>query len=361
MVADRLKKMLALSPYSKDKAWKKTAFRDTLIDLTRHHQENCELYQNIFTASEFKLRKGSRLDEVPFLPVNLFKYLDLVSVPSAQIQRTLMSSGTTRQAVSRIYLDKETSMMQMQALASIIADFLGKKRLPLLVLDHPSVVQVSTRYSARAAAIQGFSIFGKDRTFGLNDEMEPDLEVVEEFLSRTNGMPFFLFGFTYVIWRHFFRFLEMKGQHLDLSQGILIHGGGWKHLAQHKISDEVFREKLQALSGLTKIYNYYGMVEQTGSIYMQCEEGHFHCSNLSDIYIRRVEDFSICGYGEPGIIQTISALPYSYPGHNLLTEDQGILLGEDDCPCGRYGKYFIVVGRLKNAELKGCGDVYAAG
>jgi len=55
----------------------------------------------------------------------------------------------------------------------------------------------------------------------------------------------------------------------------------------------------------------------------------------------------------------VSVLPFSYPGHSLLTEDEGTLLGEDDCTCGRLGKYFRIVGRLKNAEIRGCSDTYA--
>ena len=64
--------------------------------------------------------------------------------------------------------------------------------------------------------------------------------------------------------------------------------------------------------------------------------------------------------GEAGIIQVVSLLPKSYPGHSLLTEDEGVILGQDDCPCGRKGKYFKVLGRLKQAEIRGCSDTYAA-
>ena len=100
------------------------------------------------------------------------------------------------------------------------------------------------------------------------------------------------------------------------------------------------------------------MVEQTGSIYMECEYNYLHASNFSDIIIRNPIDFSIAKKGEIGIIQTLSILPYSYPGHSLLTEDEGVLIGEDDCKCGKLGKYFKVLGRIQNAEIRGCSDTY---
>jgi hypothetical protein len=102
------------------------------------------------------------------------------------------------------------------------------------------------------------------------------------------------------------------------------------------------------------------MVEQTGSVYMECEYGHMHASIFSDVIFRRALDFSVAEIGEKGIIQVVSILPASYPGHALLTEDEGVLLGEDDCPCGRLGKFFHISGRLQNAEVRGCSDTYAA-
>ncbi|MPM73027.1 hypothetical protein SDC9_120003 [bioreactor metagenome] len=93
---------------------------------------------------------------------------------------------------------------------------------------------------------------------------------------------------------------------------------------------------------------------------MECDRGHLHCSSFSQVVIRRAADFSVCPPGEEGIVQVLSVLPRSYPGHSLLTEDKGVLLGEDDCPCGRKGRYFKVLGRLPGAELRGCSDVIAA-
>ena len=92
---------------------------------------------------------------------------------------------------------------------------------------------------------------------------------------------------------------------------------------------------------------------------MECEQHHFHASLYSEIIIRNLRDFSICQRGEEGVIQIMTPLALSYPGHNLLTEDKGVLLGMDDCPCGRKGKYFKLTGRMKQAEIRGCSDVYA--
>ena len=99
------------------------------------------------------------------------------------------------------------------------------------------------------------------------------------------------------------------------------------------------------------------MVEQTGSIFIECESGFLHCSIFSDIIIRRA-DFTECANGETGIVELLSLLPQSYPGHIIITEDEGEIIGEDDCTCGRLGKYFKIHGRLKNAEMRGCSDVY---
>ena len=100
------------------------------------------------------------------------------------------------------------------------------------------------------------------------------------------------------------------------------------------------------------------MVEQTGTIYMECRCGRLHAPVWADVLIRNPKNFSLAPQGEKGLIQVVSVLPRSYPGHSLLTEDEGAILGEDDCPCGRKGKTFAIYGRIQRAELRGCSDTY---
>ena len=301
--------------------------------------------------------------QLPFLPVRLFKELELRSVSEEEIVKTMTSSGTSGQRVSRIYVDRKTAGYQQKTLVKIVSSFTGSARMPMLIIDCPSVVKNRAMFSARGAGILGFSIFGRDKMYALDDNMQLDIEGVAAFLEKHRGERIFLFGFTFMVWQHFYKELirlKQKRRELDLSNGILIHGGGWKKLASEAVSPEEFHSRLKEACGLDDIHDYYGMVEQTGCIYMQCGCGHLHASIFSDVIIRRPEDFSVCGIGEKGIIQVVSAIPESYPGHSLLTEDEGMILGEDTCPCGRKGKYFSVMGRLKNAEIRGCSDTYAA-
>ena len=164
-----------------------------------------------------------------------------------------------------------------------------------------------------------------------------------------------------MIWEYFYKKLTEFGKQLGLENGIMIHGGGWKKLYEQAVDNNTFKHLLQSVCGIKRVYSYYGMVEQTGSIFMECECGHLHASIFSDIVIRNHQNFESVGVGKQGLVQLISLLPESYPGHSILTEDLGKLLGEDNCLCGRMGKYFNIHGRIQSAEIRGCSDTYASG
>ena len=351
--------ILNVSPYSLRNNEKEKVLNSLLNQLSKHHYTNCAHYTKMMDGIGYDSSKEYEYTDLPFLPVRLFKMLDLFSVPKDDIVKTMTSSGTSGQAVSRIYLDKNTSHNQTKVLTKIVSTFIGQKRVPMIIIDNEEVVKNRKLFSARGAGILGFSMFGSKRVYALNENMELNTDLIIEFLEKHKNEQIFLFGFTFMIWKHFYKQIIEKGIKLDLSNSVLIHGGGWKKLISESISSSEFKNKLNAVCGINKVHDYYGMVEQTGSIHMECEYGHLHTPIFSDVIIRRASDFSIAKKGERGIIQILSILANSYPGHSLLTEDEGILLGEDDCQCGRFGKYFKIVGRLKNAEIRGCSDTYA--
>lgn len=344
------------APFGPGGELQRQRFLSRMRALTRAHQSACPEYARMLARLPLGQADAQDVADLPFLPVRLFKQRRLCSVPDAAVIKTLNSSGTSGQAPSRIELDQETAALQSRVLARLMREVLGPRRLPMLVLDAPSSAGGRDRFSARSAAIRGFSLFGRDLHYALDDELALDDAKVEAFLAKYPDQPVLVFGFTFLIWQALVRTLEQSGRRLALDQAIVLHGGGWKKVQDQAVSPTAFRQRLQAATGATQVVNYYGMVEQTGSIFLECPEGRLHASSWSDVVIRDPLRFHPLPPGEPGLIEVLSALPQSYPGHALLSEDLGRLLGRDDCPCGRQGATFTVEGRLEAAEIRGCSD-----
>tara|TARA_B110000003_G_scaffold274244_1_gene313760 strand:- start:2561 stop:3631 length:1071 start_codon:yes stop_codon:yes gene_type:complete len=332
---------------------------DQLNKLTLHHIENCREYRSILAARNLK-SDAQILEDLPYIPARLFKHLDLMSMPDSQIFKVMTSSGTSGN-VSKIYLDKFTAQKQTKVLSSTMKLLMNKARLPMIIVDTDEIVNNRQRFNARAAGIFGFSMFGRDHFYCLDKDMNLKYDELQEFINKHSETGIFIFGFTFIIWQNLISQLRKLNIFLDIGpNSILLHGGGWKKLEELNISNELFKLNIKAYTGIEKIKNYYGMIEQTGSIYLECEEGYFHTTKFSDVIIRDpVKNFEPTS--EDGVIQVISTLPHSYPGHSILTEDVGKILGENSCACGRGGKYFVVYGRMAGAEMRGCSDTRVLG
>ena len=345
--------------YSIPKNEKHSILLEQLSALCSHHFERCTPYRNILQHLDGGVHAYAALEDIPQIPVRLFKTMNMASIGEQDVFRVLTSSGTSSQTVSRILLDQETATSQVKALASIVTSFLGPKRLPMIIVDQRSLLNNRSSLSARAAGLLGLANFGRDHFFALNDQMELDIDGLHAFLIKHSQVPIFIFGFTFMIWRYLYQTMADRGMDADLSKGVLIHGGGWKKLQEQSVSNAVFKESLKDKFGLTRVHNFYGMVEQVGSIYIECEKGFLHAPNFGDVLTRNFRNWKPTPIRQQGVIQTLSVLPKSYPGHSLLTEDIGTIHGIDDCDCGRKGTYFLVEGRIPRTELRGCSDIHA--
>ncbi|WP_433793162.1 acyl-protein synthetase [Actinoplanes sp. CA-252034] len=322
-----------------------------LVDLVEHHRRHCAPYDRILAAS--RVSTLSTISELPWLPVRLFKTLELKSIPDDEVFKVLTSSGTTGE-VSRIHLDKAAAATQTRQLGATLQTVLGPKRLPMLIVDTKSILKDRRSFSARGAGVLGMATFGRDHVWALDDEGAVDLDGLRGFLEKHGDQPFLIFGFTYLVWLHLYEIAREHG--LDLGNGILIHSGGWKKLVDRAVSPEEFRRRLAAV-GLTRIHNFYGMVEQIGTIFLEGPTGgSLYCPDFADVVVRDPETWAELPPGKPGLLEVVSTLPTSYPGHVLLTEDLGVVHGVDD---GDWpGKRFSVLGRLPRAEARGCSDTY---
>ncbi len=336
------------------------AFLQDLKQLTMHHYQSCAEYR-LLVDGYGGLKKYQCLSELPTLSVNLFKMFDLKSVEDDKIVKTLQSSGTTGQRRSQIYLDRETASSQSRALVNILQSYIGKDRYPMIIVDHDGHLKNKARFHARAAGIQGLSIFGRDHFYALNNDMSLRTQDLEEYLNKHAGRPLLLFGFTHIVWQHFIKALEQGQKRLNLEHSILLHSGGWKKMLDQAVDNDAFKKTVSERLGIRRVHNFYGMAEQTGSIFVECEHGMLHESDYGRILVRKVShglphEWPVAEAGESGVIQVLSSLPKSYPGHSIITEDQGMVVGHDDCKCGRAGRYFKVLGRVPKTLVRGCSD-----
>ena len=342
-----------MSVFTLPQAVKEEVLLKDLSALVEHHRARCAPYDRILAANAYS--SASSIAELPWLPVRLFKNLELKSIPDDEVFKVLTSSGTTGE-VSRIYLDKAAAATQTRQLGATVQTVLGPKRLPMLLVDTKAMLKDRRSFSARGAGVLGMSTFGRDHVWALDNDGHVDLDAIRGFLEKHGGAPFLIFGFTYMVWLHLYEVARDHG--LDLSNGILIHSGGWKKLVDQAVSPEVFRERLAEV-GLVNTHNFYGMVEQIGTIFLEGPSGgSLYCPDFADVVVRDPVTWRELPPGETGLLEVVSTLPTSYPGHVLLTEDLGVVHGVDD---GDWpGKRFSVLGRLPRAEARGCSDTYRA-
>ena len=326
--------------------------------LTQFHYKKSKSYKKICDKFNYNLKKKYKISELPFLPVSIFKNLNLKSINDKDVSRIMYSSGTTGTKRSKIYLNINNSKNQMRALNKLFYEMeeLNNQRLPMLIIDKNILSDNKNYFSASAAAVTGFSIFSSSRTYACNNDMSLNLEILKSFLKKYKGEKKLIFGLTSIRWENLLNNKKLKNIKLDFENSILLHGGGWKKLEKKKITNSFFKSKIKEMLNIDTTINYYGMIEQTGSIFFECKNcNNFITSIYSDIIIRD-KYLNDIGFNKKGMIQLISVLPTSYPGHNILTEDVGMILGEDDCSCGKMGKRFKVYGRLKKSEVRGCSD-----
>ena len=353
--------LLDLPPYGLNQAEKRARLLPMLRELTARHARHCLPYRNVLDRvfGGMEGLRMDRLEDVPFLPVTLFKTLALSSVPESQVVKVLTSSGTTGQEPSRIYLDAETASVQSAVLVKVAQRFLGKDRLPMVILDHAGVVKDRRSFSARGAGILGMAQFGHRPFYALREDMSLDLEGLRAYLESAAGRRVLMFGFTFMVWQHFVQALDRTGTRVDMPGAILVHSGGWKKLQEAAVDARVFRERVQAVTGAEQVINFYGMVEQVGGVYFENSLHYLQAPIYSEVIVRDPVTLEPLPDGQPGLVQVLSCLPTSYPGHSLLTEDLGVIRGADAEGTGMGGRYFEILGRVPKAELRGCSDTFA--
>jgi hypothetical protein len=329
-------------------------FLAEMEQLTLHHLAGCKSYHHIWKAWQ----AGGGVADLPYLHVGLFKRL-LFRTDGLAHERTLHSSATSGSQPSQIMLDKLSSQLQSRSALAILKDFVGEGKRPLLILDDGKSLRQRGSVSARMAAALSLSPLATSMHFLLADSSRPETMKWDDLRTvlATSG-EFLVYGFTFMMWLAW----GEAGMPEDIRSQLrskrihFVHSGGWKKMELLRMSREDFDARLtRELQPGSRVIDYYGLVEQVGVIYPLCEYGFRHVPVWADILVRDPYTLEALENGT-GQIQLLNTLAHGAPYQSVLSEDLGRII-DGACPCGRSGKRFELLGRMPEAETRGCANV----
>ena len=351
-------------PYGLDPRERAEALLPVFKQEIEYACERSAQFRNYVRHWPVGLDEAVTIANLPYLPVSVFKANPPLSLVAAnEIKRTLASSSTSGQVPSRVVLDAATARRMTRGVTATIRDFIGAARRPYLVIDIEDNLKPRGELGARGAAIQGLGSFATETVCCLRGDENGgsilDREKLLAFAEKWRHTDVLVYGFTYVIWTQLVEPLRHPGISLNMPKIHVLHSGGWKRLEQQAVTREDFTQGVAEVFGCApeRVIDYYGMVENVGVVYPDCEHGNKHVPVFAEVIVRDPLTLKPVAAGEQGLVQVCSVLPTSFPGFLLLTDDMAELVGVDGCACGRRGMHFRFKKRVPKAELRGCGNL----
>lgn len=366
MTFENLTELIKGPIYEYENDTRRKLLLEALREVSGHHYENCAAYRKFCDKRGGNPSQVASLEDLPYFPTSIFKDTLLLSIPEEEVFREIQSSATTSGRPSRIGVDKANNVRMTLSLQRMLLERIGNRRFRTMVLDDESAIGRGGVVSARASMARSLLFTASEIDTCLNSDaglLSLDQAKLEKFLeSAGNGEGVMLFGFTFILYAHVVLPMLKAGLKFDMPEAKILHIGGWKKLESQKVTPEKLIDDCSACFGVKpeNVIDIYGFSEQSGLLYPTCEHGFRHVPAWGEVICRDPLQLEPLPVGKEGLLQFLTPIQTSYPGHSILTEDVGYIAGHDDCKCGRKGTYFKVVGRSSTAtEVRGCGDIMA--
>lgn len=301
-------------------------FEAAALTMFHHQAVKCAPYREYIERIGIDPERVKRLEEIPFLPISLFKHREVYcDVTPPEVVFT--SSATTGMTPSRHPM---ASLSHYEAIfTEAFRRFYGDPQtwsiyalLPsYLERSGSSLIYMADRLIARARG-GGFYLYDHEK-------------LIADMLADPG--PKILLGVSYALW-------DLAEQHAPkLPNTIIMETGGMKG-HREELPKEAFHRILQEGFGVEQIHSEYGMAELTSQAYSK-GQNRFYCPPWMRVLNRDVNDpFDLsfeAGRGGLNIIDLGNRSSCAF----LQTEDVG--------RCHSDGS-FEVEGRIDHSEIRGC-------
>ena len=286
--------------------------------------------------------------DIPAVPIDAFKELELRSEPTAPTERVFMTSGTTRSEVRGKHFHPTLAVYDASMTRNFSRRFMrGSPRMRMAILFPAEDVMPNSslaHYLALAA-----SEFGTPESRCFVTAQGLDTDGVLRTLAETeqSGTPYALLGATYSF-VHLMDQLCERGKSFRLPEGSrVLDTGGYKGQSR-ELPQETFYQQLSGMLGIDRscCINMYGMTELSTQFY---DEGNATIPSVKSgpHWIRsRLVDPSTgreVPPGERGVLVHCDLANFNSVT-TILTEDVGVEVDGG----------FLLLGRAAGAEAKGC-------
>lgn len=308
------------------------SFEQEALAVYRHQWEHNSLYRKYAEMIGKIPENTGRLEDIPFLPVTLFKSHRVATGEFADAA-VFESSGTTGTTVSRHHI--KDLQLYRQSFLSAFKQFYGSPSsycilglLPsYLERGHSSLVyMVNDLVMKSTHPRSGFYLYDHAKLADTLAELE------------STGQRTLLIGVTFAL-------LDFAAHHpMPLKHTIIMETGGMKGRRQEMTREEV-HEFLKDAFHIRHIHSEYGMTELLSQAYAT-HDGIFHTPPWMRILVRDEDDpFTLHqGVNTRGGINVVD-LANIHSCSFIATEDVGRLYSDGS---------FKVLGRMDGSELRGC-------
>jgi hypothetical protein len=212
MAFDKLNTLIDSKPFSLNNKEKKVKFINAVREVTLHHYNNCLPYKKLCDKRQFSPDLFNEIEELPYLPTNIFKDSLLLSVPEDAIIRNIKSSATSTGRPSSVALDRDTNKRQIKCFNKVVTDRIGSQRFKFIILDESSAIGRSSIVTARASTIRSLLFCSKEAhtcVFEGDGKLCLDEAKLDRLLreAEESKEEIIIFGFTFILYKYAVRAL----------------------------------------------------------------------------------------------------------------------------------------------------------
>jgi len=301
------------------------------LNVFKFQFENNRLYRSFCDLLYVNPSDVSKLEEIPFLPIQFFKSHNVLSSNQA-VQDTFTSSGTTgsitsKHLVTNLSIYEESYLKAFKQFYGNIQDYVVLALLPnYLERKGSSLIYMVDDLIKKSNH--------EDSGFYLNqyDELKAKIETLE-----SKGQKTLLIGVTFAL-------LNLIETHqFNLKHTIIMETGGMKGMRKELVREELHHILTKGF-GVETIHSEYGMTELLSQAYSN-GNGVFTCPNWMKVLTRDPEDaLSIHTKSKTGGLNIIDLANVNSCSF-IATQDLGKVH-----PNGT----FDVVGRFDSSDIRGC-------